>query len=301
MTAGKTDFNWEDDLGLFIGDTSYFGDIGGDMFIFAKDWGMANLQLVIGREEDTDGYGDLEGLTGQPLEQFLIAGLANFGINERFRAGVMGYYWLTDEEMDDLVNTVHETDTDLLTLGVYAAFAFTPDIELKGVYYRQSMGDTWSDYGATDDSASAWKAIIDVNQNLLRFTSAWLEYGQIDNNFKRFNTGTHISFGGMGGAAAEVMGNFSSAVNKTSLYGVHLEQEWNDKWRTFARYFVADYDTNNLDDTSNWTLGVTYQLNPAVAFTLAYDNIDYGNSSTANEGGLVDDDHMIRFRTFVTF
>jgi hypothetical protein len=298
------------------------------MVKFAKDWGMANLQLVIGRQgDDTGPPSDIIKLVdisaGETvvdhigdIEQFLIAGLANFEINEKFRAGVMGYYWLTDEEWtfaDDNEGRPFgkrggdTTDTDLLTAGVYAGFRFTPSIELKGIYYFQDQGDTWSDVysGGLDDSANAWKVIIDVDQDVLKFTSAWLEYGQIDNNFARFNTGTHVTFGGMGGQTANVAGNFDPQFvtysNSTKLYGVHLDQEWNDKWRTFARYFVADYDTVDLDDTKNWSLGVAYRVNPAVEFELAYDSIDYGNSATNNESGIIGDDHMVRFRTFVTF
>jgi hypothetical protein len=239
------------------------------------------------------------------LEQFLFAGLANFNINERFRAGVMGYYLLTDKEED--LGGGKTSDTDLLTMGAYVGFNFTPSIELKGIYYMQDQGDDWYTPRAgfaEEDSASAWKAIIDVNQDLLKFTSAWLEYGQMDNNFMT-DLKPETSFGDLGGQRANVFKNAPRGLNtnSTKLYGVYLGQQWNDKWSTFARYYVADFDTNLLADTSNWTLGVAYQLNPAVQFLLAYDNIDFGNSDplAVAAGATNGSDHMIRFRTFVTF
>ncbi len=65
----------------------------------------------------------------------------------------------------------------------------------------------------------------------------------------------------------------------------------------------ADYDTQGVDDATNWSLGFAYRLNPAVEFELAYDKIDFGSVNGANAGGkgYTGDDHMIRFRTFVTF
>jgi hypothetical protein len=77
----------------------------------------------------------------------------------------------------------------------------------------------------------------------------------------------------------------------TDYLAIFARQQWNDKWGTFERYINADYDGYD-DDGTNWTFGVDYQYTPAVLFELAYDSIDFG-------GG--DDDHMFRFKTFVTF
>ena len=315
LTVGRQLFDWEGDLGLYIGNDGYIGDWAMDMLWFKKDWGMANLQLVIARQNDNYGLydGDINSATYNPitptqLEQFLVAGLVNFDVNEKFRGGVMGYYWITDEERDVVVNNNNrKSDTDLLTLGVYAGFAFTPSIELKGIYYYQDQGETWHNYGALDDNANAWKVILDVKQDVLKFTSAWLEYGQMDNHFARNQT-PHTGFGDHLAQDASLTANrsYTGNDNATKMYGLTLKQQWNDKWRSYVRYYVADYDTDYLDDAKNWTIGVAYRLNPAVEFELAYDNIDYGSSTNpvngvVNRGGDVDDDHMIRFRTFVTF
>jgi hypothetical protein len=266
-----------------------------DLIGFAKDWGMGNFQFIIARQNDGSGAPVEANLPGN-LEQFMIAGLANFDINERIRAGVMGYYWLTDEEFDFAGGGT--SDTDLLTLGAYAGFRFTPSIELKGLYYWQDQGDSWRPAGSSENNADAWRVIVDVKQDVLKFTSAWLEYGQLDNNFRRFNNVGYQSFGKMGGREISLLRYMpTNNTNTTTIYGAYLGQQWNDRWRTYARYFVADYDSGN-DDVTNWTLGVAYRLNPAVEFELAYDNMDFGNNIALPAA---QDDHMVRFRTFVTF
>jgi hypothetical protein len=310
LTVGRSNFDWESDLGLYSygysNNDALFGDIDANMFRFKKDWGLANLELVIARENgpDSTGVPVAENVPGN-LESFLFAGLANFDINERFRGGLMAYYWLTDEEVDNPA-PARDSDTDLLTLGAYFGFSFTPDIELKGVYYHQSLGNDWQAAVVNpDDTASAWKVILDVKQEVLKFSSAWLEYSNIDNNFaKRVASYSPTDPG------ANLLANlpYRRNENTTKVYGLAARQQWNDKWRTFLHYFAADYDTAGIDDATNWAVGVAYRLNPAVEFELLYDNIDYGDVAATvggqvvrNGGGNVGDDHIIRLRTFVTF
>ncbi len=301
MTVGRQAIDWEGDLGLYRENDALVGDWAMDLFQFKKDWGMANLQLVLARQND--GFGlSADDSAGAALEQFLIAGLANFNINEKFRAGVMGYYWMTDEEAYDTA-LLHDTDSDLLTAGVYFGYNFIPSVEFKAVYYYQDQGGSWNNYGALDDTASAWKAILDVDQDVLKFTSLWIEYGQVDNHFARITQATHAGFGSMYNDGAYLLGsgafgNRPFNDNTTKVYGIRADQKWNEKWRTYLRYYAADYDTANVDDATNWTIGVAYRLNPAVEFDLAYDQFDFGNDTANRNNG---DDHMIRFRTFVTF
>ena len=94
------------------------------------------------------------------------------------------------------------------------------------------------------------------------------------------------------GVAISVTDGMPFNNNSTKVWMVGAEQVWNDKWTTFLKYAQADYDTAGVDDAKNWTVGATYQYTPAVAFQLVYDNIDFG----ADE-----DDHLIKFRTSVSF
>jgi hypothetical protein len=339
LTAGHADLDWEGDLDFYVDNEPMIGDWTFNMFLLEKDWGIANLKLLVGRIDDgtvaPSGEIEIAEIDADPslvaFERFLIAGNANFTFNEKFRAGLLGYFFLADDEYPLAPFTqggpAMETDTDLTMFGAYAAFAFTPSIEGKAIYYQQSYGDTIAYgfetdptvlYGDSDDSASAWKVILDVDQEALKFTSAWLEYGQIDNNFitnERFaiysgeiGVGATYADGG-----ASLLANMPNNTNNTTIYGIRLDQEWNEKWRTYLRYFAADHDTAYLDDAVNWSIGVGYRLNDAVEFELAYDTIDYGDSNfdfdgsnviednERNLGGRFGDDHVIRFKTYVTF
>lgn len=294
MTAGRNYFEWEAELGYVTpGDFDpIVGGFASDMFWFKKDWGMANLQFIFGRVQDAGtvaGGGawvreDLTQPTVANVEQFYVAGLVNFDITEKFRAGVMAYYfWADDEPAGE--------DWDLFTAGLYAGYAFTPSIELKGIYYYQSMGDDYAAGG--DDDAAMWRIILDIDQDALKFTSLWLEYGNIDNHFVRMATNGYMGASGVGG---NLFANRPSNDETTKFYGINTTQKWNDKWSTFARYYVADYDTSGIDDASMWGIGFNYQLNPAVAFQLGYDMIDYDNG-----GARTGDEGIVNFRTFVTF
>ena len=64
--------------------------------------------------------------------------------------------------------------------------------------------------------------------------------------------------------------------NTASILNIIANQQWNDQWSTYIRYWQADWDSNLSDDTENWTVGVRYQYTPAIQFKLEYDMIDYG-------------------------
>ena len=306
FTIGRQSFDWEGDLGLYHPEANdaWVGDLTKNMLMFEKDWGMANLKLVIARDNDS-GWADAtkfdanKNRTWENVESFLVAGLADFNFSEKFSGGLMAYYQFADDEV--FVNNV-ETDSDLGTYGVYLKYAFTPAIEFKGVYYHQAQGDSWARKmtdGTTsyDDVAKAWKVMVDVKQEALKFTSLWLEYGQMDNNFYCKNM-PYANYG------ADVLYNQKKLhnLNTSKIYGAVAEQKWNDKWSTFLRYYQVDADTAGIDDAVNWGGGVAYQYSAAIKFELAYDKIDYGtNSATAPTGLRNGDDNVIRFRTFVTF
>jgi hypothetical protein len=299
MVVGLERFDWEADLGLYADGDGYFGDYVRQLIQFKKDWGFANTQLVFARENDQVGTPN-EKTPDNQYEQLLIAGLANFNINEKFRAGLMFYYHMTDDELDRGPG-LGNTDHDLFTMGGYMGLALTPSIEVKGIYYHQSLGDTWARYGQFNDSANAWKVILDIKQPAVKYSSLWLEYGQIDNNFVKINGGVVQGFGVIESVGVYMFKNKPFNGNTTKLYGITARQQWNDKWRTYLRYYHADFDTPGLDEASNWTVGVGYRLNPAVEFMLAYDNVDFGDSPTSNNEGRTGDDHQIRLRTVVSF
>jgi hypothetical protein len=254
------------------------------MFKFRKDWGIANLQLVVARENDDDSGASVVvwdpvagALVTNPAwneEAYLIAGLADFNFSEKFRGGLLAYYYAYDDGDK-------ATFGDSLFLGgVYAGFKFHPSLELKGIYYYQ-------DVDKEDDSTNAWRVVLDVNQDLLKFTSLWLEYAQFEKGFVLGNQPYNWS----NDNGIITAGNDGIVKEDTKVYGVRANQKWNDKWDSYLRYFHAEAD--NIEDVDDWTVGVGYQLNEAVHFELGYGQIDGGNK--------YDSDQLIRFQTFVSF
>ena len=278
--AGRFLTNWEDDLRLVADDDAFVGDIHRQGLRFSKDWGIANLKLLIARDGDNVGAG----ATGPFEEAFLVAALADFQFNEKFQAGILAYYWFADN--DYAVGSTFANIDSVLDLGVYAKFKFHPSVEFKALYYHQAQDNLSA---GVEDTASAWKAILAIEQELLKFTSLQLEYAQIDNNFLLSNE-PYSNFGNS--LLFDVPGT-PRAAGTTKVYGAKAAQKWGEtKWDSWLRYYHADFDTTGVDDANNYGLGIGYQLNPAVHFELGYDYIDFGND---------DDDRLIRFQTLVSF
>ena len=297
FTVGRQHFDWESWNGLYHNNENdgwFAGFLVKNMFMFEKDWGMANLKLMIARENDR-GWTNAVPATGRTIanvESFFFAAMANFNLTEQFKGGVMAYYYAPDKEV--IINNV-ESDMKLGTYMVYLKYAFTPSIELKGIYYHQKQGDSW--IIANEDTAKAWKLILDVKQDALKFTSLWLEYGQIDNNFVK-TLKPYALYG------ADVLYNqkLIRNLNSSKVMGAWATQKWNDKWDTYLRYYEVDPDTLGVAKAKEWTVGVGYQYSPSIKFELAYDKVDYGTSTAIAPTGLRNgDDNIIRFRTFVTF
>lgn len=198
----------------------------------------------------------------------------------------MAYYYFTDKEI--MVNNV-ETDHDKLTLGAYMGFAFNPNIELKGLYYMQDLGTTVA--AGYDDSPAAWKVILDVNREALKYTGLWL------GTDRWITTSSATLLPMLTWVPSRLPGQLANN-NTTTMMLVRADQKWNDKWSNYLRYFMADFDTAGVDDATNWTVGIGYQMNPNVSFELAYDAIDYGTGVNNVRNG---DDNIVRFRTYVTF
>mgnify|MGYP000255434406 FL=1 len=160
---------------------------------------MVDAELLVGRNDDmiTGSYaGDLEGALVNPDggenlngsdNAFMEYGLklqANF--SENFYAGVMGIYFDADS-VDDLAQLdpaydglIGGTALDVQQYGAYLSYSFTPAIALRGYYYWQDLDDGWA---VRDDSPATWSAMLDVKQDLLKFTSLWIQYVEQDNSF----------------------------------------------------------------------------------------------------------------------
>lgn len=171
-------------------------------------------------------------------------------------------------------------------------FNFNDNIALKGIFYYQDYNaDRWNGAAWVDadfDSVNAWKLVVDVKQEALKFTSLWLEYGQMDMGFI-----TPVKMGGNGSLfATPRYANRRMMWDDLKFWRVVANQVWTDKWATHLFYYNYDFDLDATEDFKEYGLGVQYTYNPSVTFGLNYLKVDYDNT---------DDDDVIRFRTQVTF
>jgi len=194
---------------------------------------------------------------------------------------------------------------DYGTYWVDFGITFTPGFQFKGAYYMQDH-DGPNDVPQFDDSPNAYKAIIDVSQDALKFTSLWVEYAKFDPNF-------HTALSPWDNFGAELTPNLTmpavSNVWETEVLFVKLQQKWSDKWVTFQRYGqfsndpegYADRLKGESYDITNWTFGVQYWYTPTVLFELAYDDVDYDDGWAKNVDADLKDDSLVRLRTWIFF
>jgi hypothetical protein len=220
--------------------------------------------------------------------------------------GTLDLVVANDVDVYEIIPAFESKYYDYGTYWVDFGITFTPGFEFKGAYYMQDHdGPNVKDF---DDSPNAYKAIIDVSQDTLKFTSLWIEYAKFDPHF-------HTALSPWDAFGAELTPNLTmpalSNVWETEALFVKLEQKWSDKWATFQRYGQFDhslegYARNKWDansssfDITNWSIGVQYWYTPTVLFELAYDDVDYDEGWTEVDADLKDDS-LIRFRTWIFF
>lgn len=293
---------------------SLFGSYRMDGFRLHKNWGQFDATAIAARNSRYDnmmltilGGGNYIPTDTEYGDYMHYVLNLQWQPNAKFKLGGVGYIWNADGGNAD------RYDLGLSLYGLYADAALTPSVSLKGIYYWQQLDDGFKNLasvplskmkGVDDSSPNAWKLVLDVKQELLKFTSLWLEYSQIDNSFTLSNQ-QHV----MNWTERE----YTPSITDNRPYGwdgttkvwmVGAEQRWNGKWTTFEKYEKADYGQDWADDAENFTLGVTYQYTPALAFQLVYDYIDYGDgvsdplSTRSYRSG---SDHVLKFRTSVNF
>jgi len=292
LRIGRFDVDFEDDYGLYIDEDALFGDFAVDGFRLRKSWETITATAIVGRNSGLDYlWEDISGEFGAYMTYILDI---HWTPNEWFFAGATGYWGKDDSSSNN-------SDIDIDTYGVYAGYELTESVALRGIYYFQELGDDIATGG--DSSPNAWKAIIDVQQEALKFTSLWVEYSRIDNSFVT----TAWPRYGIGGANyASILLNQPANRNTTSIWFVNAVQQWTDKWSTILRYANARFGTPGLDNADEWGVGVGYQYSPAMYFELMYDQVDFGTHSSsylANPEGntYIDKEGVVRFRVTVNF
>lgn len=203
---------------------------------------------------------------------------------------------------------IRDVDEPAATLGhvntywVAPKYDVTPDISLRGAYFMQSTS-----YGADtapepSTSPKAWRAILDIKQRLLKYTSLWLEYDQFDRNFVILTGADSLL---LSDRDYRDFFNSSNLGGDLKIWRVGLNQVWNDRlatWLYYASYRFSDYPVRTNDGLSyiepeldEISAGVEYKMTNNLAFSLAYFYHKF------NEDAGMDKERIIRFRTTVWF
>ncbi|MDR1730986.1 MAG: S-layer homology domain-containing protein [Synergistaceae bacterium] len=183
-------------------------------------------------------------------------------------------------------------------------FNFNNNIELKGLFYYQDADVSVAGRDVDIDSASAFRAIIDVKQSLLKFTSLWLEYDYLEENFVIPNGGALV----LGGTEPNAFDHGESGIpgsgtpsvmwDDLSIWRIGAKQVWNDKFTTLL--YVSNYSFDETDASAmHYAIGLIYKYNPNVQFGLVYSAFD--SDDELKNTSFFKDPSVIRFRTFISF
>ena len=322
MIVGRQQRDWELEANLrpdVMGDNegSIWKDQKFDGFDFQKSFGMLDAELIVARNDDMvskyvsgtyfndKAWHYTDPITGETSNNASFADdngfmqyalKLHFNFSENFNLGLMGAYFDADNidfsEYDNMVSDyVVSEELDLAQYGAYLSYSFTPSIALRGYFYMQDLDDGWAGAVAHEDSPMTWSALLDIKQDVLKFTSLWVQYIEQDNTW-------------VGNRAADVYPGLykpdtypigEDGTNKT--WFISAEQQWNDKWSSVLQYVTTDWDAQGWDDTDHYMIGVGYQYTPQIKFWLAYDYIDYNNGGGAYTGS----ESVVLFRTAIDF
>jgi hypothetical protein len=149
-----------------------------------------------------------------------------------------------------------------------------------------------------DSSPMAWKVVLDVRQNLLKFTSVWFEYDYLDRDFVLVRGGESLALSDAG--ERDFFGSLVLG-GDLSVWRVGLNQIWNDRWSSWVYY--ARYDFSNYPGTFGSTdptmdeisAGIEYRLNPYTTFAVAYFYHKFSGDAFLNKN------RVLMFRTSIWF
>ena len=263
MRGGQFYLDWEDEDGLYDDNDAFNMDANYRGFDLKYNRGMFTVEGFAASNQGGSIYDP------NASDEYYGARL-KFDFSEKFWLSLNGLWYNVD-------------NTNYKTYWAGLGFSFMDGLELKGAYYMEDID------GAAIDDPKAWKAILDVSQDVLKFTSLWVEYAQFDQGF--YIDRSPWSF-------SDVLwpGDISAGVtlpDDADVLFVKAKQKWNDKWSTIERY--VKYDIDNFWDAKEWSVAIGYQYSPNLYFELAYADMD-GSFFDPNY-----DNNQIRFRTLLNF
>ena len=263
MRGGQFYLDWEDEDGLYDDNDAFNMDANYRGFDLKYNRGMFTVEGFAASNQGGNIYAD------NASDEYYGARL-KFDFSEKFWLSLNGLWY-------------NVGDTNYKTYWAGLGFSFMDGLELKGAYYMEDID------GAAIDDPKAFKVILDVSQDVLKFTSLWVEYAKLDQGF--YIDRSPWSF-------SDVLwpGNVSMGVtlpDDVDVLFVKAKQKWNDKWSTIERY--VKYDIDNFWDAKEWSVAIGYQYSPNLYFELAYADMD-GSFFDPNY-----DNNQIRFRTLLNF
>ena len=302
LTVGR--FGWDMGSAYYLGGDFAMPATGGfaafdsiltdrdlDALGWSKQFGLGSVHAYLAHPTTGGVYADgMDNVTGEltAWELFLMAQLQ---FTEQIGFDIGGQAFVGDNASTPYtIGTDGGWDFDnLWTVFAGLRFNFNDNIAFKAIYYHQEWNaDRYNGTGWVDRSSDSdhWRAIVQVDQEMLKFTSLWLEYGQFSDGGFYVPAGANEQ-----GAIFATSAIANDVVPEMKYWRVALGQEWNEKWATHLFYFGYNFAGTD-DDLNEWGLGVQYKYNPAVTFGLNFVKANWDDSA---------DDHMIKFRTQISF
>ena len=275
LRVGKLNWDWEEDLywvsppGSWQTDAVISAQDQVKGYEVKKDFSMGTAKFIVGRQD-----------AEKSADEYLLYG-ADFELNFNEMFSMQLAYAARD----------YEDDKDTLAVWwVAPKVDFGNGIALKGAYYQEDLDQGFQNaVRGVNDDPSLWKAIVTVDQKLTGFSSFWIEYADIDQNFQMQDDAYDFVADTEGFEMDKAL-----ATSDVAVFQVMAAQRWNDKWDTWFRYATYDVDKDiAYEDADNYTIGVDYLYSDAVRFELLYDEVDSDNDAK--------DDHLINFRTAIYF
>ena len=263
MRGGQFYLDWEDEDGLYDDNDAFNMDANYRGFDLKYNRGMFTVEGFAASNQGGNIYAD------NASDEYYGARL-KFDFSEKFWLSLNGLWYNVD-------------DVNYKTYWAGLGFSFMDGLELKGAYYMEDID------GAAIDDPKAFKVILDVSQDVLKFTSLWVEYAKLDEGF-------YIDRSPWSFSDIDWPGDISAGVtlpDDVDVLFVKAKQKWNDKWSTIERY--VKYDIDSFWDAKEWSVAIGYQYSPNLYFELAYADMD---------GSFLDpdyDNNQIRFRTLLNF
>ena len=290
--------DWDSEDGMYTG-----GSSGGDATFLDLSLRGAELRYSTGAFEITGFAASCWESTNQSNGVYAANESGDYyGIRAKVNFGEKA--WLSANAMFISSDGESDGDSNYDTYWVSAGVKIANGLNIKASYFMQDIdtvdGADIADWGV-DDDPSSYKIILEASQDLLKFTSLWIEYNHFDQGFTGITPRYYFDWKKWDNCSRLPVlngdgGNWDHNIIATDVeyFYVFLKQQWTNKWSTYIELEYADADDYGTygDDMTRWAIGVGYQYTPALYFELAYSMQD-GDCKKDSDY----ENNILRFRT----